>query len=643
MKSTPEEHSLPPVKYFIGLSFILALMLLYLDGNARFQSLLTYLPFPVFINNLLNMLLFLLISSLLIGGALWFILWLFFSIINKDNHVPEANSRFNAPTIANFLFFFLFVYISLIYLKLFIISLSTKAPDIMKISVIVVSLLFVVSIVLYFLYFRKKIDYQSLQKAASSSFKAFKIAFVVLLVIAAVLYLTNLRPEAANEKKAIDSGRPNIIIISFDSLSAKYMSLYGYERQTTPNIDKFSKECYTFKRMVANSNFTWCSLPCILGRYPRGYYYPSYTPRDAPPVETLVTELKKYGYDKRYFVSYARFNKPFREGITDYVKIRNLDSNAIFQFLYRGQNRKNFQWISEFLAESERFLNIFCLDHPSEQNIEKPLYPLPLYLDYIVEQLKKYPPPVFMWTHLYQPHTPYNVPEPFQHHFGTSKKDEYDGAVLYVDSLFGEFIEQLKKNGLYDKSIIILCSDHGEVHGEQEPPGFPRFARGVNFLCESVNNIPLLIHLPGQRSGRAPQTCVEILDIPPTVLELINAPVPDWMEGESMVKYMENEKLLSDKIKLCIPTSYFQEKVDFSNKSEELMLTFGDMYNAYWKNHKIGWYQIYGEKGSLMQFKFYCLYDLVDDPEQEKNLITEPDSGKLLDKVYNNERVMYYR
>jgi hypothetical protein len=118
--------------------------------------------------------------------------------------------------------------------------------------------------------------------------------------------------------------------------------------------------------------------------------------------------------------------------------------------------------------------------------------------------------PLFFFLHMYEPHTPYEPPEPYRSRYA----DRYDGEVAYTDDLVGRFLALLKEQGLYDRALIIFLSDHGEGlgdHGEEE--------HGI-FLYREAIEVPLLVKLPGgRRGGSTVETPVQLSDVFPTILE----------------------------------------------------------------------------------------------------------------------------
>src|SRR5205807_9623585 len=125
--------------------------------------------------------------------------------------------------------------------------------------------------------------------------------------------------------------------------------------------------------------------------------------------------------------------------------------------------------------------------------------------------------PFFFWLHLYDAHSPYRSPEPFASQY---KDHPYDGAIAYIDSQLARFFGALKSSGIYDKSLIVLVSDHGESlreHGEREH-GY--------FVYQATSRVPLIAKFPShsasaRRSGRVTRP-VETVAIPGSILKFLH-------------------------------------------------------------------------------------------------------------------------
>jgi choline-sulfatase len=134
--------------------------------------------------------------------------------------------------------------------------------------------------------------------------------------------------------------------------------------------------------------------------------------------------------------------------------------------------------------------------------------------------------PFFYFLHLFEPHTPYAPPEPYRSKYA----DPYDGEIAAADAIVGRFLESLKANGVYDRALIILLSDHGEGlgdHGEAE--------HGV-FLYREAIHVPLLVKLPGgERGGTTVEENVQLIDIYPTVAAVAGVKPPEGLPGRSLL------------------------------------------------------------------------------------------------------------
>jgi tetratricopeptide (TPR) repeat protein len=134
----------------------------------------------------------------------------------------------------------------------------------------------------------------------------------------------------------------------------------------------------------------------------------------------------------------------------------------------------------------------------------------------------------FLFLHLYEPHKPYSPPERF------AEYAPYDGEIAYVDEIVGAFIKYLKSHQLYDRSTIVLLSDHGEGlgdHGEQE--------HGL-FVYEEAVHVPLIIKQEGNAgAGRRVAELVQHIDLVPTVLDFVRAPIPGQLRGRSLKSLLD--------------------------------------------------------------------------------------------------------
>jgi choline-sulfatase len=195
----------------------------------------------------------------------------------------------------------------------------------------------------------------------------------------------------------------------------------------------------------------------------------------------------------------------------------------------------------------------------------------------------------FLFFHIYEPHAPYTPPSRY------SSFAPYDGEVAYSDEIVGNLVQFLKRRGEYDRALIIFLSDHGEGlgdHGEQE--------HGL-FLYDETIRVPLIVKLPGRAgAGRRVSQPVQHLDLVPTILDLEQASVPKGLRGRSLRPVLE-----SAATRLPEPGFYSE---------------------AFYSRFHFGWSELVALTDARYRFIRAPrpeLYDLPQDPRQERNIIAE--------------------
>lgn len=214
--------------------------------------------------------------------------------------------------------------------------------------------------------------------------------------------------------------------------------------------------------------------------------------------------------------------------------------------------------------------------------------------DWCAANVPKNHPKLLLFLHLFEPHTPYEPPEPYR---TLHAQAPYDGEIAHVDHLLGTFFSSLKVQGLYDRSLIILTSDHGEglgEHGEDE--------HGV-FLYNSALRVPLIVRMPeAGRAGERVRAPVQTVDILPTVLK--------WLSIRSPVSY-RGQSLLDAAI----------QRADRKIYSESLF----PLYHFGWSEL----HSITDSRRKYIRAPREELYDLVTDPAESANIAAgnAPDLG----------------
>jgi arylsulfatase A-like enzyme/Flp pilus assembly protein TadD len=294
----------------------------------------------------------------------------------------------------------------------------------------------------------------------------------------------------------------NIILITLDTLRTDRLSCYGSDRVQTPNIDSFAADGVRFSNAASTVPFTLPAHSSIL----TGLYPPGHGVRENvgyvldKKLPTLGTVLGQAGWSTAAFVS--AFVLDGRWGIDrgfdhyfDDFDLSEMESASMGSVQRSGD---------ETVAEAVRWLD----QRPSEK-------------------------PFFLWLHLYDPHDPYEPPEPFASRYPNRP---YDGEVAYTDSLIGDFRRSLEERDLLERSLVILSSDHGEGlgdHGER--------LHGY-FIYEPTIHVALIVRPPlTDQAGRVVERAVSHVDLMPTILDAVQVPPPAELHGRSLLPLLLGE------------------------------------------------------------------------------------------------------
>jgi arylsulfatase A-like enzyme/Tfp pilus assembly protein PilF len=351
---------------------------------------------------------------------------------------------------------------------------------------------------------------------------------------------------------------PNVILITLDTVRADHLGCYGYSEIQTPTLDGLARDGVLFERAVSQVPLTWPSHAAILtGTYPFQNGVQDFTGQPlAPEFHSIAQALKQHGYATGAVVS-------------AFVLDRSWGLNRGFDF-----------YDDAFSAETFQKKDIGLVDRRAGESIT-----------HAVNWLKKTPRrPFFLWLHLYDPHSPYDPPEPYR----TQYKDHpYDGEIAYADHELARLIAFLKQSQLYDRTLIAFLSDHGESlgdHGEHEH-GF--------FVYNSTVHIPLIVKPPagsGIRAGRVARP-VETLAVAPAILQM--AGIKDPIEKQ------------------------FHSHGLFGPDAEKEDTAYSETFYPF---SSFGWSPLH----ALETARFHYieapepeLYDVVADPEEKNNLASQ--------------------
>lgn len=288
-----------------------------------------------------------------------------------------------------------------------------------------------------------------------------------------------------------------VILISVDTLRADHLPAYGYRGVETPSLDALRKDSVLFAQAYSHVPLT---LPSHVSLF-TGLLPPQngvrdnigYPLSDASP--TLASFLKSQGFPTGAAVSSVVLSHStgVNRGFDFYDD--DIEATAPNQSLGRVQRDG-----AETAARLRQWID--------KQSAEK----------------------LFAFLHIFEPHTPYEPPEPYRSRYPLA----YDGEIARADEIVGDFVRALKEKGLYDRAILIFLSDHGEGlndHGEEE--------HGVLLYREAIH-VPLFVKLPrSRRAGETVAAPVALTDVFPTVASLLGLAPPPGLSGVSLTSHLD--------------------------------------------------------------------------------------------------------
>lgn len=377
------------------------------------------------------------------------------------------------------------------------------------------------------------------------------------------------RTAATREAAKIPEAPKNLVVLLVDTLRFDHLSLSGYPRKTSPNIDALAAEATVFNRAYSTSPHTPRSIPAIfVSRYAsrtkwKGAQY-NY-PRVEPENTSFLEVLQENGHRNFGFSSHHYFQE--KRG------------------LWQGTEK----W------DNEGWLDIA----PSNDDIAAPRIwaRVEPFLEKMgQEQQTADAKPFSAVVHLFEPHARWI--EHKEHDFGEGKDtrekfiNAYDSEIAYVDTYVGKLVEKLKATGLWDKTVIVLVSDHGEGFNEH---GY--FFHGQTLYNEAIH-VPLIVRVPGWRP-KTVSTPVSIADVAPTLVDMFGYAVPGEYDGVSLVPEMVGEGIGARPV--------FAELLPYTSWPEHhKTVIFGDL--KYIKVLTSGSEQ---------------LFDLSADPGEQKNILKD--------------------
>ncbi len=380
-----------------------------------------------------------------------------------------------------------------------------------------------------------------------------KTTWLFLLAIATTITLASIYFFGKNAPARTEIR--HIVFISIDTCRADHLSCYGYARKITPNIDAIAENATLFENTIS----------CI--------------PQTLPSHCTMMTG-----------------KTPLCLGIHENLGYKLGDSNETLAEILHDQGYVTGAIVSSFVLDSQfgldqgfdsyndQFENAINTSNYSERRGDEASS---LAIQWLQERKDDR---FFLFLHYFDPHFRYTPPEPYSVEFAD---DLYAGEIAYTDHCIGQVVDKLKELGLYDSTLIIIAGDHGEMlgeHGEAEH-GF--------FIYQSAIKVPLIVKMPGQSQPKRTDRLVGLIDIVPTVCNLLGIEEPKPIQGHDLSGFLlkgqepdENRYIYCESF---LPTKH---------NANALLGMVTD-----------GWKYIQTNRPEL--------YDLIADPKETKNLINE--------------------
>lgn len=382
----------------------------------------------------------------------------------------------------------------------------------------------------------------------------------------------------------VDPSAPSLVLISIDTLRADRLGCYGYGRNTTPNIDIFSREAALFKDAITPRAETTPAMVSVLtGLYPHTHSVRTLGAPLRSRILTLQEILLNNGYTTAAFIGNWILKKRYsglHHGFETYDdelpdKDLNVDiyerkapdiNGAVFRWLDSNHDNKFFLWVhyqdvhGPYIAP-EKYRELF--DGEGDDPVAEELVPVYQKVPWVESRAGSVDADIY--------------------------RNGYDAEILFCDEYVGSLIEKIDELGLKNV-VVIITADHGESLGEHDY----YFAHG-KYVYDQCSRVPLLVRMPSSKGAKVIEKQVNIMDITPTLLEIAGCPFPPEIEGISLRPLIEKDE------------SQVPEAPVFLERFNDIKAVRMDR-----------WKYISNLHNNTEE-----LYDLERDPEETRNVLSE--------------------
>ena len=331
------------------------------------------------------------------------------------------------------------------------------------------------------------------------------VAFLALTFLTLVV---GCRSRGSESSVAVPLSRPNVLLVTIDTLRADHVGSYGYHDASTPTIDALAHRGVRFETAVAHAPLTGPSHASILtGQTPLGHGFRNNSGFIlAPEVKTVAQDFRSAGYHTAGFVSGFPLDRRFGfdRGFETY------DDR-----LPKGNDRRRTPYVERF-ADATTDAVLRWLAPVSSQQASQTV-------------------PWFMWVHYYDPHAPYEPPAADL--AIRYRQSPYDGEIAFVDRQLGRLLQTLDATGETSRTIVLVTADHGESLGEHGEG-----THGI-FLYDATLRVPWIMAGPRIAAGRVSKTIARSIDVLPTLLDYSGLPQRTDVDGRSLRRAADGEEM----------------------------------------------------------------------------------------------------
>lgn len=301
--------------------------------------------------------------------------------------------------------------------------------------------------------------------------------------------------------------RPNVMVVSIDTLRARSVGTYGYPRDTTPFLDAWAKGGTLFENVATASVTTGPShMSLFTGLYPENHGLRTGLDRKLDGIPTLAALFRAAGYRTAAFTEdgYIVYERGFGEGFAAYTE-------------NTGDEKRGPGTVRTTFGQARRWLRRGGRD------------------------------PFFLFVHTYQVHAPFDPPPLYRELFAGDgmpgpddpvlrmQRDRYDREIRFVDDMLRDLWKTLEDTGVARDTVVVVLSDHGEEfaeHGHYQHGGA---------VFEETLRVPWILRGPGVPAQRRIAAPVSLIDVAPTLLDLAGVTSPEDLDGTSLAPALRGE------------------------------------------------------------------------------------------------------